>query len=85
MRSEASSRFWNCYATLPRHVQKIAIKQYLLWIDEPWHPSLHFKKVEVFWSARITDDYRALGVRRGDLIVWFWIGSHAKYEREIRG
>jgi hypothetical protein len=26
-------------------------------------------------------DYRALGVREGDEIIWFWIGSHADYDR----
>jgi len=31
--------------------------------------------------VRITRDYRALGVRDGEAIVWFWIGSHADYER----
>jgi hypothetical protein len=25
--------------------------------------------------------YRALGVRRDDTIVWFWIGSHADYDK----
>jgi hypothetical protein len=26
-------------------------------------------------------DYRALGVKEGDEIIWFWIGSHADYDR----
>jgi hypothetical protein len=25
----------------------------------------------------------ALGIRDGDEIVWFWIGSHAEYDRLI--
>jgi len=32
------------------------------------------------WSVRISTDYRALGFRDGDVIVWFWIGSHADYD-----
>jgi len=27
--------------------------------------------------------YRALGLKVDDGIVWFWIGSHAEYERLI--
>lgn len=33
------------------------------------------------WSVRITASYRAVGVRTDDLIVWFFIGTHAEYER----
>jgi hypothetical protein len=25
--------------------------------------------------------WRAVGVRDGDTMVWFWIGSHADYDR----
>jgi hypothetical protein len=35
--------------------------------------------------VRIDRDYRALGVRDGEEIVWFWIGSHADYDRVIAG
>jgi hypothetical protein len=44
----------------------------------------HFKEVDPgLWSARITLQYRALGRRRGDLVVWFWIGTHREYEKLI--
>lgn len=36
---------------------------------------------EPIFSVRITSSYRALGVRTGEEIVWFWIGTHAAYER----
>jgi hypothetical protein len=36
------------------------------------------------YSVRITEDYRALGVREGNTIVWFWIGSQDDYERLLR-
>jgi hypothetical protein len=35
------------------------------------------------YSVRIGIHYRALGVREGDDIVWFWVGSHDEYERLI--
>lgn len=37
--------------------------------------------------SRINNDfrkaYRALGVRREETIVWFWIGKHSDYEKLI--
>lgn len=57
-----------------------AQKAYQLWKENPLHPSLHFKKVgKNLWSARITDDYRALALKKGDDYYWFWIGSHDDY------
>jgi hypothetical protein len=34
--------------------------------------------------VRIGLAYRALGVRDGEEIIWFWIGSHAHYDRLLR-
>ena len=36
------------------------------------------------YSVRIGLAYRALGVRDGDEIIWFWIGSHTDYDRLLR-
>jgi hypothetical protein len=84
MQIKASSKFWKAYHNLPIAVQKIALKQYKLWLINPSHPSLQFKKVQTFWSCRVTDSYRALAVMDGDTAVWFWIGSHPEYELLIR-
>jgi hypothetical protein len=62
-------------------VQKLADQAYALLKDDPRHPSLRFKKVGRFWSARIGAHYRALAVEGDDGLVWFWIGSHADYDR----
>jgi hypothetical protein len=40
-------------------------------------------ELENIYSARIGLGYRALGVRQGSTIVWFWIGSHADYDRLV--
>jgi hypothetical protein len=32
-------------------------------------------------SARVGIGYRAIGVLDGDTVAWFWIGSHAGYDR----
>jgi hypothetical protein len=47
------------------------------------HPSLHFKKVGRFWSVRIGPYYRALAVEVDDGLNWFWIGTHADYDKLV--
>ena len=81
MRSKAVSGFWERYNKLPIQIKKSADKQFLLWLSNPHHPSLRFKKVGSYWSARVTGSYRAVGVMDGDTIVWFFIGTHAEYDR----
>jgi hypothetical protein len=49
----------------------------------PAAPSLHFKKIGRFRSVRVGLRYRALAVEVADGLVWFWIGSHAEYDRLI--
>lgn len=69
------------YDLLPESIQRIANKNFALLRSDPFHPSLHFKRVGRYWSARIGNDYRAVAVRDGDDLVWFWIGTHAEYDR----
>ena len=58
--------------------------KYALGRQEPFHPSLHFKELATdLWSARNPPSYRALARRRDELVVWFWIGTHAEYDRLI--
>ena len=88
MRSRATSDFWRLYNRLPPSIQKSAKQAYARFRQNPNHPSLRLKKVHTtreIYSVRVTEDYRALGVREGDTIVWFWIGSHADYERLLKG
>ena len=58
-------RFWKCFDDLPEAVQKTAKKNFELLKKEPIHPSLHFKKVGKFWSARVGINHRALAVEDG--------------------
>jgi hypothetical protein len=62
-------------------VRELADKSYEILKSNPDHPSLHFKRVDRFWSVRVGRRYRAIGVSGGDDIVWIWIGSHADYDR----
>jgi len=76
----ASPEFWTCYNALPAPIREQADKAFELLKAKPQHPSLHFKKVGRFWSARVGLHYRALGVDVSDGIIWFWIGTHADYD-----
>lgn len=83
MKSRAVDGFWTAYHALPTHLQRTARKQYALWLRDPSHPSLRFKKVGKYWSARVTDGYRAVGAMDGDTVIWFFIGTHDEYKRTI--
>ena len=68
--------------SLPPEVQRLAYNNFMLWKADPWHPSLHFKKVRgEQWSARVGAHYRAMGYFAEDGFVWDWIGTHAEYDR----
>jgi hypothetical protein len=79
----ASPKFWLLYEALPAPVRKLADANYRLLKRDPRHPSLQFKKVGRYWSVRIGLRHRALAVEIEDGYLWFWIGSHAQYDRMI--
>ena len=83
MRHLASPRFWRHYRELPEAVRKLADKNFELLKADPHHPSLHLKKVDRLWSVRVGAHYRALGRDGGEVINWFWIGSHADYDKLV--
>ena len=76
--------FWQHYQRLPATIQQLADKNYSLLRNDPFHPSLHFKKVgkkKQLWSVRVGDHYRALGLDKSEGVLWFWIGTHSEYEK----
>jgi hypothetical protein len=79
----ATAGFGDCYQRLPAAVQRIADRNFERLKADPYHPSLHFKQAGRFWSARVGLQYRALAVRDGDDMIWFWIGTHADYDRLV--
>jgi hypothetical protein len=80
----ASPAFWACCEELPKRVRAIADKSFERLKQDTRHPSLQFKPVGRYWSARVGLDYRALAVPIDDGFLWFWIGTHAEYGRLIR-
>ena len=84
MRSRTTQRFRSCFSRLPQDIQRQARDAYNRFVENPSHPSLRFKQVrdqENVYSVRISLNVRALGVRDGNDLVWFWIGPHDEYER----
>jgi hypothetical protein len=59
MRHLASPAFWDNYEKLPNAVRELADKNFSLLKSDPRHPSLHFKKINHYWSLRIGLRYRA--------------------------
>ena len=83
MRHFASPSFWEAYSRLPKNIRALADKNFELLKNNPQHPSLQFKRVGRFRSARVGNRYRALAVEVDADLLWFWIGSHAEYDAII--
>jgi len=79
----ASPKFWTAYEALPPAIRKLADANYELLKRDPHYPSLQFKKVGRYWSVRIGLRYRALATDVDGGYLWFWIGSHAEYDKMI--
>jgi hypothetical protein len=82
--SQGTEEFWKLYRDLPLGVRQVARKNYRRWQADPFHPSLHFKKVgRDNWSIRVGLSYRAIGLfMENGAFVWQWIGTHAEYDRK---
>lgn len=86
MKSHATKRFRKAFQDLPPHIQRKARETYQFWKQNPYHPGLQFKQIHArkpIYSVRIGIGWRAVGVKDGETMVWFWIGSHADYDNLI--
>jgi hypothetical protein len=84
MNSRTNARFRELFASLPDRVQRQARAAYRLFRQNSAHPGLRFKQVHAdppIYSARVGISYRAVGVLDDDTVIWFWIGSHAEYDK----
>ena len=83
MKSSITQTFRKRLDELPTSVQEQAAKVYALWQKDPYHPSLQFKRVsqkQPIYSARVSLNYRVLGLLESDHIYWYWIGTHDEYD-----
>lgn len=85
MKHFADSEFWQTYHRLPKHVRRLADKNFKLLKPDPNHPSLSLKKIGQLRSARGGIHYRALAMESEKDLVWFWIGPHSEYDKIIKG
>jgi len=84
VKSRTTSKFRKAFEKIPKQIQTHARRAFEQFAEDPEHPSLHFKQVhptKPIYSARVSLNYRVLGVKDADAIVWFWIGSHDDYDR----
>ncbi|MDR1191580.1 MAG: hypothetical protein LBK60_07960 [Verrucomicrobiales bacterium] len=80
VKSLRDRKFIKLLARLPDHAQYLAEQKFLLWRANPAHPSLDFKELtHDRWSVRVGDHYRAVGIRHGELMIGYWIGTHENY------
>lgn len=87
MKSKRTRQFHELYDALPKGVQKQADKAYEMFVLDEHHPGLNFKSLEIdiaWYSVRIGINYRAVCVLDPPNWVWFWIGSHADYDKLLK-
>jgi len=87
MISHINARWKKSYKNLPKHIRRVANKQYKLFRQDPYRASLHFKKIhstKAIFSARVNQNYRTIGIINENIIIWFWIGSHDDYDKLIQ-
>ncbi len=79
-------KYWESYKLLPIKIQKLANKNFELLKRNSHHSSLCLKSIKQYWSVRVGNHYRALGINTPNKkgIIWFWIGSHEKYNKLIK-
>jgi plasmid maintenance system killer protein len=87
MRSKTTERFRKAFAHLPLPIQRQARAAYQRFKENPQHPSLRFKPVhnsQPIYSVRVNRQYRALSIKDGDTLIWFWIGDHEGYDALLK-
>ena len=86
MTSRGTPAFWQLYRNLPTDIQQAARLAYRKFREDPAHPSLHLERLRSdsrAWSVRVTLNYRAVALRRGDDWIWVWIGDHQAFDRRF--
>ena len=86
MTSIVTEDYLACFSALPAKVREQTRRAYRMWKGNRSHPSLRFKPIrghDGLYSVRIGRGWRALGRVDVGTITWFWIGSHAEYDRLI--
>jgi hypothetical protein len=84
--------FHEMFASLPAQYQQAANDAFQRFLLNPNHPALRSHPLKPtrkgqHWpdsiSVTISMGYRAIYVVRNGVNVWYWIGSHADYDKLI--
>jgi hypothetical protein len=62
--------------------KRAARRAFTLFLQDPGHNSLQFKKLRGYpdyWSVRVSRDVRVVGKRHGDTRAW--IGTHDEFDK----
>lgn len=77
----ASAKFWAAYEALPLPVRQLADANYTLLKRDPRHLCNSRRSDDIGPSGSVCAIALAVDIDGGYL--WFWIGSHADYDRLI--
>jgi hypothetical protein len=87
--SKRTKAFKSLFDGLPDPIKENARKQYGLFLENQFHPSLRTKPVGStknnkfkVYEVTVGMGYRATYFRDGKVIVWFWIGTHNSFDRK---
>ena len=86
MKSTRTRQFHKQFHALSAEVQRDARAAYQQFVKDPLYPGLHLESVQgkqgrTYYSVRVGLHYRALAERLPDTWLWFWIGTHAEYDK----
>lgn len=90
IRNVRTREFRYLHSELPIRIQELATKAFRFFVDTPRHPSLRLHRLKDDTAGRHRDgsisvslsrQYRAIYFTNGDVNVWYWIGTHADYDR----
>jgi hypothetical protein len=85
-------RFKILFDALPAEIQQAAVAAFGMFLLNPQHPALRTHELKPTKkgqhlpgsvSVSITLSYRAIYVVNNGVNVWYWIGTHADYDRLI--
>ena len=87
MNSRITRAFRQRFGQLPEYVRQQAREAHRLFVINPHHPGLRFKRIfgdPPTYSARVGSGYRVVGGLADNTMVWYWIGTHAEYNQLIK-
>ena len=89
-KNRTTHQFREQYARLPEQIRQATRASCILFDKDPRHPSLRLHDLEDnkrgqhvpdSTSVSVTMQYRAIYVTKDDQNRWYWIGTHADFDK----